>query len=174
MTSYSLDLDLVLFIGMLRFLLRILRNTRLDTSWLETSGLSHTEPCGDDNSSRWLGCGRTSTWMLRQTEVTGPVNVDHPLPALLAGGSQTAHKPWGQDDYLSELTHRDCRLLMVFSWFRQEVHQVVPRQLRFVECSLLARLLHSSEFLNSYLICQRGAVFRRHPPPRASPVSFPW
>jgi hypothetical protein len=93
MTSYSLDLDLVLFIGMLRFLLRIIRYTRFDTSWLETSGLRHTEPCEDDNSSRWLGYGRTSIWMLRQTEVTAPVNADHRLLALLAGGSQKAHKP---------------------------------------------------------------------------------
>lgn len=56
--------------------------------------------------------------MLRQTEVTAPVDLDNCLLALLAGESQKAHTPRGQDIHLSELTYQDRRLLVLLSWLR--------------------------------------------------------
>jgi len=88
-TGYYLDVDLVAFISLLRFLFRILRRKRFDASWLKTSGLHRLEPSGDDDSSRWPGCGRTLTWMLQQTEAMAPANGR--LLVLLAGGNQIAH-----------------------------------------------------------------------------------
>lgn len=76
------------------------------------------KPRGDNDNSRWPTYGRTLTWMLRQTEVTAPVDLDNCLLALLAGESQKAHTPRGQDIHLSELTYQDRRLLVLLSWLR--------------------------------------------------------
>jgi len=78
----------------------------------------------------WLGYGRTSIWMLRQTEVTAPVNADHRLLALLAFRIDLPRLPAFYGAFLVP-----SRGPLVRSATAQ-VHRV-----------LCARSLHSSEFL---------------------------